>query len=167
MWMHKPHASVGCVDDTAQDGGIWCALESQSWDTGSRASPLDGLQLPDWSDSGIISSNESLIGIGGLADPELQVPHWGCQSPSPCASSAHQPTRQPSLVTFTSADITNEVGMHLQSPNLSLGNRHVWVCGQVARASSKGSLPMAIVYFLDTAPTLQARAAPLCMRNLI
>ena len=113
MWMEKPHAVVRHMDDATEDGTMWSALESQSWETGSGASPLDGLQLPDWSESGVISSNDSLTGIGGLADPELQLPHWGCQSPPPGASSAHQPTCQPPVVTFHGADICNEVGLHL------------------------------------------------------
>ena len=113
MWMHKPHGIVRDVDDVTEDGTMWSALESQSWESGSGGSPLDGLQLPDWSESGVISSNESLTGIGGLADPELQLPHWGCQSPPPGAPPAQQPTYQPPLVTFNSADISDEVGLHL------------------------------------------------------
>ena len=113
MWVHKPPASVRLMHDRAEDGNIWCALESQSWGTGSGASPFDGLQLPEWSKSGVISNNESLTGLGGLADPELQLPHWGCQSPSPGASFAYQPPCQPYLVPFSSADITDEVCLHL------------------------------------------------------
>ena len=111
--MDKSHAVVRHMDDAIEDGTMWSALESQSWDTGSGASPLDGLQLPDWSESGVISSNESLTGIGGLADPELTLPHWGCQSPPPGTPFAHQPTCQPPLVTFHGADISDKVGLHL------------------------------------------------------
>ena len=113
MWMDKPHAVVRYMDDSTEDGTMWSALESQSWDTGSGASPLDGLQLPDWSESGVISSNESLTGIRGLADPELPLPHWGCQSPPLGTPSAHQPTCPPPSVTFHGADIPDEVGLHL------------------------------------------------------
>ena len=111
--MDKPYSVVRHIDDATEDGTMWSTLESQSWETGSGASPLDGLQLPDWSESGVLSSNESLAGIGGLADTELPLPHWGCQSPPPGAPSAHPPTCHPPVVTFHDADISDEVSLHL------------------------------------------------------
>ena len=97
------------MQDTAADAGVWRPLDSNCWDMGSGGSPLVGLQLEDWSESDLISSNGSLTGIGCLASSEQQAPHWGCQDPLPGAFCAQQPACQPPLGFLRIVDARDEV----------------------------------------------------------
>ena len=126
--MYRPPARS--LQATAADGCMWCTLESQCWDTGPGGRPLDGLQLEEWSESNAISSNEALTGIACLADPDPQLPRWGCQSPLLADSSAaQQPVCQPWLMFPRSAD---EVGSQLQRAGPPLVRAHVSLCAQAA-----------------------------------
>ena len=92
---------------------------------GSGGSPLVGLQLEDWSESDLISSNGSLTGIGCLASSEQQAPHWGCQDPLLGAVCAQQPTCQPPLGSLRSVDARDEVGLHPHALGSALGGAYV------------------------------------------
>lgn len=121
------------MQDTAADGGVWRPLDSSGWDMGSGGSPLVGLQLEDWSESDLISSNGSLTGFGCLAPSEQQASHWGCQDPLPGTLYAQQPACQPPLGSLSSVDARDEVGLHLRALGFALGG--AYVC-QYAQATS-------------------------------
>ena len=109
---------------------MWCSPDSQSWDTCSAGEPVVGLQLEDLSESDIISSNEASKATACLADPELQMLRWDCQSSLPEAfSDAQQPACQPWLFPLRSAD---EVGLQLQCAGPFLNTAHAFIYARAA-----------------------------------
>ena len=113
------------MQDPAADAGVWLPLDSNCWDMGSGGSPLVDLQLEDWSESDLISSNGSLTGIGCLPPSAQQTLHWGCKDPLPGAVCAQQPTCQPPLGSSSIVDAGDEVGLHLFSLGFAVGGAHV------------------------------------------
>ncbi len=81
--------------------GIFNALETQLLDTVSGGSVLDGLQLLDWSQGSILSSNDSLTADGCTPGADWHLPEWG-QSPSPGTASAHYQCVSPLLLLSSS-----------------------------------------------------------------
>ena len=120
------------MQDTAADAGVWRLLDLSSWDMCSGGSPLVGLQLEDWSESDLISSNGSLTGVGCLGPSEQQTPHRGCQNPLPGALCAQQPTCQPPLGFSSIVDARDEVGLYLSSLGFAFGGKDVCPCAQAS-----------------------------------
>ena len=88
-------------------------------------SPLVGLQPKGCFDSDVISSSESLDGIGCLADPEQQLRCRAAHNPFPGASCAQQPICQPSLLSSSITDVKDEMGSNPRSSGLIHGVAHV------------------------------------------
>ncbi len=88
--------------------GIFNALETQILDTVSGGSVLDGLQLLDWPQGSILSSNDSFTADGCIPEADWHLPEWGCQSPSPEAASAHYKCVSP-LLSLSASNTTDEV----------------------------------------------------------
>ncbi|CAK0733302.1 hypothetical protein CVIRNUC_000254 [Coccomyxa viridis] len=86
------------------------------------SSPLVGLQPKGCFDIDVISSSESLDGIGCLADPEQQLRCRTGQNPFPGPSCAQQPICQPSLLSSSITDVNDEVLLWLARKPLDLSN---------------------------------------------
>lgn len=88
--------------------GIFTACETQTLNIVSGGSVLDGLPLSDWSQGNLISSDNSLTATRGFSRANWHVPEWGCQSPSPRATSAHHQCVAP-LLSLSASDTADEV----------------------------------------------------------